>query len=434
MSFPVRTLACHFPPGLQAQVRVLGGGIPSYNPVIVDASGSAVFPNFPEVHTPQNPHGTAFNLYVEAAGQDNVPVPGYPWYGHVEILQDGNVDFWLVDYKQLGYQPPYLAQWQLADPLFIPSRIPVPTRDQLCTTKQWFQGLQAQTIQYGSLPLFDPVIGWFYGGSAREDRDAVRAAHKAVEDNIITVSLSGQYAEVGQAYQHVRGVDYSQNLGALSDLILENANNGFYTDLRLAGDGQGAGPGYNDPVGLTYGHDWLMKNFPRIVSGLSAAHPYIRWTPAYDAWFYGWDPSQVRKFGDLFRSILGNGAVLCGEFGINGCHAGHAGADYAKNGCFYPYDLFQLEISTSDHGGHNELYWQNSARMLGPAYVRPPDQPAHDDLNPPFYLVGGTERGRFYASCWEDWLYEQVRNQVTIPTIINYRGYKSATGWGSQIG
>lgn len=422
----LRTMNLCGVPGVPAQFRINGGGIQETT-VIANAAGQAAF-ELPTQHDPNHPNQTAVNVFYEAIGQHDVGAPGYQWYGQVQYIQDGNVDAWIVDPATLGYgPPPYNPQWQILTPQLQATGIPAGTRESLCTAPQTFQGLTVQTQQFGAGPLFDPLVGWLTGPTAAADRRAIYAAHAA--DKMITVSLSGAYNEAGQFYQNVPGRDFSQNLDELAALIQEIATvGGLYTDLRLAGDGEGAGPGYNDPVGMTYGHDWLMANLERIVTGLASVHQYIRWCPAYDAWFYGWTPDQVKAFGQKFRSILGSSAALCGEFTTGVCHCGNGEADYAPNGPLYLYDLFQSEYDMSN-GGHNDTLWQIGARMLGPAYVRPADEPPPDDPDPPFFLVGGTDRGPFYTCGFEDWLYDWVRNNVSLQTVQNYRQYKRGVGY-----
>lgn len=418
----IRTVNFCGVPGVPAQFRINGGGIPETT-VIANAAGQAAFV-LPTQHDPNHPNQTAVNVFYEAIGQHDIGAPGYLWYGQVQYIQDGNVDAWIVDYRALGYQPPYPAQWQQLTPLVQSSMIPVPNREQLCTAKQTFQGLTVFSQQYGALPLFDPVALWFTGPNADADCAAVCQAHTSVGDQILTISLSGQYNEAGQAYQNIPGADFSNNLSDLSARLLSIVRRGLYIDLRLAGDGTAP-----DPAGMTYGHDWLMANFERIANGLAAVEPYIRWCPAYDAWWYGWSAQQVKDFGTLFRNVMGQQAVLCGEFGINGPHLGNGEKDYQPGGGLYDYDLFQLELDAGNAGGHNDDLWQPGARMIGPAYVRPPDQPHGDDPSPPFYLIGGTDRGPFHAQAFEDWLYYQVRNQCTIQQITDYRDYKRGVGF-----
>jgi hypothetical protein len=309
------------------------------------------------------------------------------------------------------------------------------TRAQLCTLTNTFQGLWVPTIEYGTLPLFDLVIGWFRGSTSAADRKAVYDAHLGVGDNAIELAVSGQYAEPGQAYTNIPGRDFSQDLSALSDLIAEADSYGLATTLRLAGDGQGAGPYYNDPGGMTYGFDWLMANFARIYQGLESVKGSIRWCPGYDAIFYGWTPQQVTLFFQMVRSVDPM-AVWMLEFSSGVCHLGNSKDDYLPGGGLYNCDVFASEFDVGTNGGHNDTLWQIAARLLGPSYVRPSDQPAGDDPgapfgphSPSFYLSDGSHRGPFYTLGQEDFLYYQVRGQATKQTIDAYRAYKRSVGY-----
>src|ERR1051326_4637706 len=97
---------------------------------------------------------------------------------------------------------------------------PVPSRDQLCTVRCSLQGLTVQTQQYGTLPLFDPVIGWL---DVPADRAACYDVKARAGDTHVNLALSGQYAEPGQAYANIPGRDFSSadGLQALRALITE---------------------------------------------------------------------------------------------------------------------------------------------------------------------------------------------------------------------
>ena len=85
-------------------------------------------------------------------------------------------------------------------------------------------------------------------------------------------------------------------------VLYEVIADGFFVDLTLAGDGLGIGPGYNDPVGKTYGHGWLVNNLERIIRALQGDNtperpdltPYIIFRPGWDAVFYGWGGEEGR--------------------------------------------------------------------------------------------------------------------------------------------
>jgi hypothetical protein len=203
--------------------------------------------------------------------------------------------------------------------------------------------------------------------------------------------------------------------------------------LFLAGDGMSnPNGGYNDPVGWTYGYEWLMANLQRIITSLQpldGADPssddardltqYILFCPGYDGVFYGWgnNPNDcVEAFGKLFRSILPNG-YLAIEHTTGNIPIGNGPADYAPGGSMQNFDVIFSEFDNQPTPD-NDSYWQVAARLLGPAYVRPPDQPSWDDPPPaPFYLKYPTPRGPFYANALEYYAYPWVRKAVTTAQV-----------------
>ncbi len=56
--------------------------------------------------------------------------------------------------------------------------------------------------------------------------------------------------------------------------------------------------------------------------------------------------------------------------------------------------------------------------MLGPRYIRPASQPPLYDPVTPYFLGGGTSRGRFFYIAWERTTYKWVRQNCDI-AIVN---------------
>ena len=71
---------------------------------------------------------------------------------------------------------------------------------------------------------------------------------------------------------------------------------------------------------------------------------------------------------------------------------------------------FDVVLGEFNDGQFDDTVWQILARMIGPAYVRPPEQPAGDDPDPPFYLSQPSPRGPFYYRVFEFFIYGWVRN------------------------
>lgn len=307
-----------------------------------------------------------------------------------------------------------------------PPPIVPPTRAQVCGVKMTFAGLTVQTSQYGALPWFEPAIS----SLSAADRQAVYAAKKTAGDTHLNLAWSWNYAEPGQPYgsgNRVPPCDLSQVLATLRGLIEEGIHAGFFVYLTLAGDGQGNGPGYNDPVGWTYGHDWLMSNFGRLVAALRASvdlTPWILFVPGYDGVFYGWTPQQVQAFGALFRSLLPDG-YLGIEHDIGHIPVGNGAGDYAAGGMMTDYDVILGEFAYPQYQADST--WQVLGRMVRP-YHRPPQQPANDDPNPPFYLAPNSPRGPYYYIAFEIGEYQWVRNQVTAAQLAQAGADFSAMG------
>jgi hypothetical protein len=140
---------------------------------------------------------------------------------------------------------------------------------------------------------------------------------------------------------------------------------------------------------------------------------------------YEWFPENVRAFGELFRSLLPHGA-LAFEHSTGHIPCGEGGADYAPGGLMRNYDTILSEFNSV----HEDSCWQIVARMV-PHYVRPPDQPAGDDLNPPFYLAPGTPRGPYFYVAFEPTIggvYQWCRGDCTLDDVNAVRSYLRGLG------
>lgn len=309
-----------------------------------------------------------------------------------------------------------------------------PSRDQVCVLQTSLQGLTYHTAQFGDIPA------WFYAGLSLEDRQTAREAHKAAGDTHIPISISAAYKESGTLWPDLlkQGYDFAYDLNALRAVITPIIQEGLFVDLPLAGDGQSVSPhpnqfDYNDPVGKTYGFQWLMNEFPRIVAGLQGdgtlakpdLTPYIIFRPGWDGVFYGWEPSQVDAFGKLFRQLLPNG-YLAIEHNTGHIPCGEGGADYQPGGLMRNYDTILSEFDDV----HMDSCWQIVARMV-PVYHRPADQPTGDDPNPPFYLAPGTPRGPYFYVAFEPTIggvYQWCRGNCSLQDVVDVRSYLKSLG------
>lgn len=316
---------------------------------------------------------------------------------------------------------------------------PRPTRAQVCSLRTSLQGLTYHTAEFGSIPA------WFYGKLTATDRTAARAAHRAAGDTHIPIPISEAYRESGTLWPATlrEGYDATEDLDWLRGICRETIQAGFFIDMPLAGDGLGDGPGYNDPVGRTYGYGWLMANLSRILLAFKGDNtparpdltPYMIFRPGWDGVFYGWgregevpdqQPDRVRDFGRLFRTLLPHG-YLALEHTPGNIPCGEGGGDYAPGGLMEPYDTILSEFASV----HEDSCWQVVARMV-PHYHRPPDQPAGDDPNPPFYLVNCSRGERFYVGFepTKGGVYEWCRGWCSLEDVQATRAYLRGLGCG----
>jgi hypothetical protein len=318
----------------------------------------------------------------------------------------------------------------------------VPTRDQILNYKASMQGVTLRTPSYGILPFWE-TIAWFPN---KVDRAAAYQVKHNRRDTHAIMDISGSYREPGQIYDWLDlGIDYTQNdqsLTLFANLCKEVISNGFYVDVRLAGDGQSINSNpsygqYNDPVGDTYGFQWLVNNFERIANHFSDIYKYCIFTPGYDDIFYGWSPEQVVQFGKLFRSIFPDGNLGI-EFNTGHIPLGE-GNDYTPGGRMQDYDIlfgefdgwigsYNLADRDNTGGYKGDQIWQIVGRLSYP-YIWPADEPKDADKNPPpFLLSSPNPRGPFVFNVFEYDTYRWVRNQVTQQQIFEEQQYFKALG------
>lgn len=316
-----------------------------------------------------------------------------------------------------------------------------PTRDQLCGVKCQFQGLTVVTQQYGSLPWFEPALGWL---DLQADREAVYDAKAAAGDTHINLALSGSYNEPNQAYERVQGRDYSSDMLSLRFLITEaicagvarGIPNGFRILLAMAGDGMGP-----DPVGMTKGYDWLMQHFEPAWKSLRGdgtddpdLTPWILPMPGYDGVVPGWQPwSCVNNYVRMARGVVGPTAALAIELaGGYNSWSGEANDWATADGQMFdvilselPYQMGPPELIpanlldgrdwkpmpplTNEQRAPWDQVWQIVGALI-PNFKRPADMPHNDyPQGIPYRLAGGTPRGPFFFNAFEFDTYGWVR-------------------------
>lgn len=320
-----------------------------------------------------------------------------------------------------------------------PQLPPIPSRSRVCRLRTTLQGLSYHTREFGVIPA-----GWFWLLSP-EDRKVAYTAHRAAGDTHIPIDISGAYLEPGTSWPDklLEGRDFTNDLPALKAILREMIVEGFCPDLPLAGDGMSVNDDpqfgqYNDPVGKTYGYQWLIQNLGTVLEFLQNGEdltPYILFRPGWDAVFYGWgvagevpdqQPERVRRFGELFRQHLPVGHLAI-QHNTGHLPVGSGPADYAVGGAMQTYDTILSEFDSV----HEDSCWQVVARMIGPMYVKPTDQPVHDDPTPPWYLRPLTPRGEYVYVAFE-WTkagaYAWCRGQCTAEDVQRVRAYVIAMG------
>lgn len=436
---------------------------------------TAQVPGHPTTTTPTTPPGPAGAQYAHVMfRQDGQPVqpsasillfddptwtPAVGWNA-----PDGRVYFDFSHYPktpQYGWEVTINLRVRASDPVItlratlagdmeivLPAGWPAtPTRAEVCTVQVPFQGFTAHTQQFGSIPAFGPEL------STLSDDDLASYLDQVKADSATRVSLglnpwthvefavSWNYRGATYSYP-VPGRDLSQDLPELRRRIDIAIRAGFKILLFCAGDGLGAGPGYNDPVGWTYGYDWLMANFQRIYDAMGPtpaspndARDFIGFLPGYDGTdSYGWEtPERVVGWWEFARQVIDRGGhgYLGQEFSIGHCQIGGQwdGEPTYVNGPGQALDFILQEFPASCPmpTADPDAVFQILGRMIRP-YNRPPEQPSDDDPTPPFYLGQGTPRGRYYYCAYEYGTYQWVRGQISAAQVELDRTYLKRCG------
>lgn len=114
------------------------------------------------------------------------------------------------------------------------------------------------------------------------------------------------------------------------------------------------------------------------------------------------------------------------EFSTGHIPLGNGPSDYAPGGAMVDYDVIMAEFDNWPTLGDAEF--QIIGRMIGPAYVRPPQQPSGDDPHPPWYLATPSPRGAYYFIAFEYATYQWTRSQISATMVQQGRAWYLATG------
>lgn len=306
-----------------------------------------------------------------------------------------------------------------------PNLPPPPTRDQILSATFTFQGL---TVTQNCIS--PSQLGWFDVALFTQQlvgcREAIFAQKKAANDHVSQIEFFQNarsiYDESGQPYQQLTTFDYEHNPSQFADDVYSAITHGFYVWVYLDGDGNG------DNYKVAY------RQIPIVLSALMSSRygdltPYVVFRPGWDGVFYGWGSTDAET-RQLISGFASNIRAICPkcyialEFNTGHIPLGNGVNDYVNGGDMQGFDA--LDVEFNDSNIHDNNTWQILGRLLGPAYIRPPDQVG--DPSPPWYLATPTPRGVWYVNCFEWAEYEWVRGLTTSSNIETQRQYFRSVG------
>jgi hypothetical protein len=294
------------------------------------------------------------------------------------------------------------------------------------------QGLEIPSATYGNILFWEGVIAWFDAPT----RQLIYAAKHARGDTHCGLQLSGAYREPNQFYQNFPGVDWTNDLAGFHAMLEEIIQAGFFPWIPLAGDGLTP-----DAEGKTYGYSWLMNNLQRIVDAIRDLVPYCLFSPGYDG-IIGYD-ERTQSFGPWTPMLVDDYLVTLRAIAPN-CYSSIEPSAGPLNGTLpkfispAAYDALDAILNETTNPPNSDVTWQGAARLLGPAYVRPADQPSGDDPGAPFGPNDSrwscrvpTSRGPIYGCAFEWATYDFVRGHITPAQVDHQRAYLLGCGYSS---
>lgn len=327
-----------------------------------------------------------------------------------------------ADISAEGYQSPAPVRFVIGEPIAvtlepvpppIPPLPPPPTRWQLLTMQTGMYGLRCHVPSLGGdIPWFDPGIQAI---SNPDEEAAIFACKKARGDTgIITgPGLIAQvlYDEPNNPYQvPIPTFDIAAKVD-------HYVRNGLWADLYLDGD--------------AFGPDVAMQQFPVIYRKLLQGGPpqgpndlnqYVNFRPAWDGWFYGVDIDKILAWARMARTVCPY-CVITFEFNTGHIPFGEGNADFLPGGRMQDFDGVKVEFSVDTV--HDDNTWQILARLLGPAYHKPADDP---NGAAPWYLASPSPRGPWGVECFEPPTYAWVRERKSQQQADDDRAYLTAIG------
>lgn len=297
-----------------------------------------------------------------------------------------------------------------------------PTRDQALNFRHHFQGLTCHTDQYGDEPMFTASLAWHNAASRKQIYDCLKAAG----DTFIDVMLPDGYPlydEPGQFYSPDKfgPLDWTAN-----DTRIDPQLAALVAEVRQAG----LLPTLHMDERSRAKATWQVSAVCDALASSTFGDLRLQvamYLPGYDGVFYGqddWEPSGVAlpAWGAAGRAHCGPNARLGLEF-----NTGHLPQEAQID--LSNYDALFIEFN--DANIHDNNTFGILERLIGPAYVRPPDDvPPNDggDGHPRPWIQHTTPRGERQTVCFEWATYEWVRGRTTTQAVEQQRKWLLSLG------
>lgn len=297
--------------------------------------------------------------------------------------------------------------WDWAGGVMLPV---APSRATLLEGKLTAQGVTIHTTEFGAMPWWPACWAWLNPQSRQE----AAAQLLAMGEQLILIAYPdgrALYDEPGQFYSADKFPAKSITMAAFGDLVVEALALGFQgCHLFLGGDTD-----FNESNAQVQELGPLFAARPE-----GNLNDYCLVLPGWDGVWHApggvYTRDELRAFS-LNARAAGVKYVGCEHGTGYGLAGDGAGGDYEPGGVMSAYDAIFGEF---DDGRFDDTVWQILARYLGPAYVRPPEQPANDDPPPtPWWIGGLNELGQPYVyRVFEFAMYGAVRgtSNATIQT------------------
>jgi hypothetical protein len=272
-----------------------------------------------------------------------------------------------------------------------------------------FQGLMAP-LASGTIPWFDAALACL----SVADRQTMYATKHAAGDTHATIIVTNGvplYPESGNPYTTYQCPNYGAEMASLIPLVEEVITAGFIPALFMQEDQPSS-------TALVQAAAAALKGAPVDLN------PYVIYSPGYDGVFPEWSPANITAWASLARAA--GAQYLAIEFDAGEIPLGNGPSDYAPGGAMNGFDTLLGEFDNYPTLGDREF--QILGRLLGPAYVRPPEQPTTDDPHPPFYLATPSPRGPYFFVAFEYATYPFVRSELTPAQVQQGRDWYQTCG------